>query len=103
MDKSTLKQYTEKTKEVVKRVGGQFVDTSVVLNRALDANIGRDGIKLTKDGKFHFSRLEGGKMKKLKRDVKLADQKDLLRRETWNRFHLRLEVSYVTIQGLKSV
>ena len=97
MDKSTLKQYTEKTKEVVKRVGGQFVDTSVVLNRALDANIGRDGIKLTKDGKFHFSR------KKLKGDVKLADQKDLLRRETWNRFYLRLEVSYVTIQGLKSV
>lgn len=55
MDKSTLKQYTEKTKEVVKRVGGQFVDTSVVLNRALDANIGRDGIKLTKDGHLNLA------------------------------------------------
>ena len=50
INKTTLKEYTEKTREVARRVGGQFVNTSAVLDRALDANIGRDGIKLSKEG-----------------------------------------------------
>jgi len=50
IDKSTLRFYAEKTNEVAKRVGGQFVDTSELLDRALDANFERDGIKLSKDG-----------------------------------------------------
>ena len=50
IDKSTLKEYTDKTEALAGRVGAQFVNTSAILDRALDANIGRDGIKLSKEG-----------------------------------------------------
>lgn len=55
IDKSTIKQYTEKTKEVATRVGGQFVDTSALLDRALDANFRQGGIKLSNDGHLNLA------------------------------------------------
>ena len=52
IDKNTMKKYTEKTKEVAQRVGGHFVDSTALLNKALDANVGRDGMTLSRDGEL---------------------------------------------------
>ena len=47
-----MKKYTEKTKEVAQRVGGHFVDSTALLNKALDAHVGRDGMTLSRDGEL---------------------------------------------------
>ena len=52
IDKNTMKKYTDKTKEVAQRVGGHFVDSTALLNKALDANVGRDGMTLSRDGEL---------------------------------------------------